>query len=108
MTEYIMCAACNMWMNEDCGHRKNALDCGHPVPCRPEENRRDQAIVKLCDFYFSEWGAAKSAKWEQLSAGLRERKFGPESFQAIIYFLCGPAKPESKDLMVKRILEVLS
>lgn len=69
---------------------------------------RDRAIVLLCDFYFSEWGAAKSVKWEQLSRGLRERKFSPESFQGIIYFLCGPAKPESKEVMVKRILEVLS
>lgn len=73
-----------------------------------QEERRQLAITKLCDFYFSEWGAAKSAKWEILNRGLRVKQFGPEAFHAILYFLAGPAKPESKSHMIDRILEVLS
>lgn len=72
-----------------------------------DEERRQQAIVKLCDFYFSEWGAAKGAKWEQLNRGLKVKTFGPESFQGLLYYLSGPAKPEARDHMVNRVLEVL-
>ena len=68
---------------------------------------RGLAIVKLCDFYFSEWGAAKTAKWEQLSAGLRNKQFGPTAFHDLLYFLSGPASPAAKETMVKRINQVL-
>ena len=37
------CAACGGFYSEDCGHRKNARDCGLPIPCVPDRELMQQS-----------------------------------------------------------------
>lgn len=108
-----MCAACGNPMSLDCGHRKNAIDMRERIPCTPvitrdTVDRRELAIVKLCDFYFEPWGAGKAAKWEAVTSPLSDRKFGDDRFTMMLGRLCDKGyKPEIRSQLINRILEVL-
>lgn len=58
-----------------------------------------QAVVKLTEFYYSEWGAAKGVKWEQIT----NMPFEPKSFSILVNRLI---TAEDADLR-RRIMEVL-